>query len=146
FLPDGNILVTENSGEMRIVHPNAGFVSAPLAGVPPIKVTAAQGLHDLLLDPDFAQNRTLYFTYFAPPKGEAPGTWPIEHFYEDVWTKPFTVRRTMQLGFERIARARLSKDIRSLEDVDVLAEGAERRIVLARDGTLFVTGADRFRS
>jgi glucose/arabinose dehydrogenase len=106
---------------------------------------AAQGLHDLLLDPDFAQNRTIYFTYFAPPKGEAPGTWPIEYFYEKVWTVPFAERRTLQVGSERIARARLSKDNRSLEDVEVLAEGSERRIVLARDGTLFVTGADRFR-
>jgi glucose/arabinose dehydrogenase len=145
FLPDGNILVTENAGSMRIVNPAAGYVSAPLAGVPPVKAVAAQGLHDLLLDPGFAQNRTLYFTYFAPPKGEAAGSWPIEEFYEKVWTRPFTERRTMQLGFERIARAQLSKDSKSIENVDVLAEGSERRIVLARDGTLFVTGADRFR-
>ena len=145
FLPDGNFLITENSGFMRIVHPKDGFVSAPLAGVPPVKAVAAQGLHDLLLDPDFAQNRTIYFTYFAPPKGEVAGSWPIEHFYENVWTKPFTERRTMQLGYERVARAQLSTDYRSLENVDVLAEGAERRIVLAPDGKLFVTGADRFR-
>jgi glucose/arabinose dehydrogenase len=145
FLPDGNILVTENGGAMRIVDPKKNFVSAPITGVPPIKATAAQGLHDVILDPDFARNRTLYFTYFAPPKGEAPGTWPIEHFYEDVWTKPFIERRTMQLGFERIARAKLSADNTRLEDVDVLAEGSERRIVVARDGTLLVTGADRFR-
>ena len=144
FLPDGNFLITENSGTMHIVQSN-GFVSAPLAGVPPVKAVAAQGLHDILLDPDFAQNRTLYFTYFAPPKGEAPGTWPIEYFYENVWTKPFAERRTLQIGSERIARARLSKDESSLEDVETLAEGAERRIVLAPDGKLFVTGADRFR-
>src|SRR5262245_7395091 len=68
FLPGGNFLITENSGNMRIVRPD-GVISAPLAGVPPIKAVAAQGLHDVLLDPDFAQNRTLYFTYFAPPKG-----------------------------------------------------------------------------
>jgi glucose/arabinose dehydrogenase len=129
---------------MRIVSRD-GMVSAPLAGVPPVKSVAAQGLHDVVLDPQFAANRLLYFTYFAPPKGEAPRTWPIEHFYEDVWTKPFAERRTMQLGFERIARARLSDDNRRLENVEVLAEGAERRIVIARDGTLLVTGADRFR-
>jgi glucose/arabinose dehydrogenase len=51
----------------------------------------------------------------------------------------------MQLGHERVARARLSEDNLRLEDVEVLAEGAERRIVIARDGTLLVTGADRFR-
>jgi glucose/arabinose dehydrogenase len=32
-----------------------------------------------------------------------------------------------------------------LDDVDVLAEGVERNIVLAPDGTMFVLGADRFR-
>ena len=51
----------------------------------------------------------------------------------------------MALGAERVARARLSADNTSLEDVEVLAEGVERRIVIARDGTLLVGGADRFR-
>jgi aldose sugar dehydrogenase len=144
FLPDGNFLITQNAGTMRIVRPD-GVVSAPIAGVPDVKSVAAQGLHDVLLDPDFAKNRTLYFTYFAPPKGEAPATWPIEFFYEHVWTKPLAERRTMQLGAERIARAPLSADNMRLENVDVLTEGGERRIVLARDGTLLVGGADRFR-
>jgi glucose/arabinose dehydrogenase len=144
FLPDGNFLITQNSGIMRIVRPD-GVVGAPLSGVPGVKAVAAQGLHDVVLDPDFARNRTIYFTYFAPPKGEAPATWPIEYFYERVWTKPFIERRTMDLGTERVARARLSQDNRSLENVDDLAEGSERRIVIARDGTLLVTGADRFR-
>ena len=144
FLPDGNFLVTQNAGTMRIVRRD-GVVSAPLDGVPGVKAVAAQGLHDVVLDPDFAGNRTLYFTYFAPPKGEAPATWPIEFFYERVWTKPLAERRTMDLGSERVARARLSEDNRRLEQVEVLAEGVERRIVIARDGTLLVTGADRFR-
>ena len=76
FLPGGNFLITQNSGTMRIVRPD-GVVMAPLTGVPGVKAVAAQGLHDIVLDPDFARNRILYFTYFAPPKGEAPATWPI---------------------------------------------------------------------
>jgi glucose/arabinose dehydrogenase len=144
FLPDGNFLVTESIGTMRIVRPD-GVVSAPLAGVPGVKVVAAQGLHDVLLDPGFAQNRLLYFCYFAPPRGEEPAIWPTEFFYQRVWTKSLAERRTMAIGVERLARARLSKDNRSLEDVEILVEGAERRIALAPDGTLYVTGADRFR-
>jgi len=81
LLPDGNFLVTESIGSMRVVRPD-GFVSAPLAGVPDVKVVAAQGLHDIALDPDFARNRLLYFTYFAPPRGEKPGMWPVEFFYQ----------------------------------------------------------------
>jgi glucose/arabinose dehydrogenase len=144
LLPDGNFLVTESIGSMRIVRPD-GAVSAPLAGVPGVKVVAAQGLHDVLLDPGFAQNRLLFFTYFAPPPGEDAAIWPVEFFYQKVWTKSLAERRTMKIGTERMARARLSKDEKSLEDVETLVEGAERRIVLAPDGTLYVTGADRFR-
>jgi glucose/arabinose dehydrogenase len=144
FLPDGNFLVTQNTGTMRVVRPD-GVVLGPIVGVPGVKAIGAQGLHDVVLDPEFAKNRTLYFTYFAPPKGEPPGSWPVEFFYERVWTRPFAERRTMDLGTERVARARLSADNLRLEDVEDLAEGVERRIVIARDGTLLVTGADRFR-
>ena len=145
FLPDGNFLVTESAGSMRIVRPD-GVVSAPLAGVPGVKVVAAQGLHDVVLDPDFARNRALYLTYFAPPRGEAPAIWPNEFFYDKVWTKSLAERRTMAIGMERVARARLSDDNRSLLDVEVILDGGgERRMVLAPDGTLLVAGADRFR-
>jgi glucose/arabinose dehydrogenase len=47
-------------------------VSAPIAGVPDVKVVGADGLHDPPLDPDFARNRTLYFYYFAPLPGRRP--------------------------------------------------------------------------
>jgi aldose sugar dehydrogenase len=143
FLPDGNFLVTQSAGTMRVVRPDgAAFL---VSGVPGVKQIGAQGLHDVVLDPDFARTRLIYFTYFAPPRGEAPGYWPVEFFYEKVWTRPFAERRTMDLGTEKVARARLSADNLRLEDVQDLADGAERRIVIARDGTLLVTGADRFR-
>ena len=144
FLPDGNFLVTESNGFMRVVRPD-GVVYAPIAGVPGVKVVAAQGLHDVLLDPDFERNGKLFFTYFAPPPGEAPAIWPNEFFYVKVWSKPLAERRTMSLGMERVASAKLSADYKQLEDVRTLAEGAERRVVLAPDGKLLVTGADRFR-
>src|SRR5690606_21827806 len=142
FLPSGNFLVTERPGTMRVVTPD-GKISEPLANVPPVKRVAAEGLHDVLLDPDFERNRTLYFIYFAPPKGEEAAEWPITHFYEDVWTKSLAERRTLDLGTERIGKARLSDDERSLENVEVLYEpGVERRLVWAPDGTLFAIGAD----
>jgi glucose/arabinose dehydrogenase len=144
FLPDGGILITENNGTIRILHPD-GVLSAPLDGVPDVKAVAAQGLHDVLLDPDFVHNRTLYLTYLAPPPGEKPGTWPNEYWYQKVWAQSLAERRRTDLGTEVIARAKLKPDNTGLTDVRVLAEGAERRIVLAPDGTLFVTGADRFR-
>ena len=86
FLPDGNFLVSERRGVLRTVTPQ-GEVSEPISGVPPVKVVAAQSFHDIVLDPNFAANRYVYFTYFAPPKGEAAKEWPIEHYYNDVWNK-----------------------------------------------------------
>jgi glucose/arabinose dehydrogenase len=144
FLPNGHILITQSGGFMRILRPD-GVISTPITGLPDMKQVGAQGLHDVLLDPDFATNRTLYFVYFAPPRGEAPGQWPLEYLYDRVWNATLAERRTMQIGMERIARAKLSADEHRIEDVEVLAEGAERRIALAKDGTLFITGADRFR-
>jgi glucose/arabinose dehydrogenase len=145
FLPDGNFLVSERRGILRTVSPN-GELSEPIVGVPPVKVVAAQSFHEVVLDPDFAENRLVYFTYFAPPKGEEPREWPIEHFYNEVWDKTLAERRVLDLGSERVARARLSEDDRRLENLDVIAESrVERRIVFAPDGTLFVTGADAFR-
>ena len=145
FLPDGSFLVTERRGTLRTVSPK-GVVSEPIAGVPPVKVVAAQSFHDVVLDPNFATNRYVYFTYFAPPKGEAAKEWPIEHYYNDVWNKTLAERRVLDLGAERVSRAKLSADNRRLEDFEVLIEGkVERRIVFAPDGTMYVTGADAFR-
>jgi len=145
FLPDGNFLVSERRGVLRTVSPK-GEVSEPISGVPPVKVVAAQSFHDIVLDPDFATNRYVYFTYFAPPKGEAAKEWPIEHYYNEVWDKSLAERRILDLGAERVARAKLSTDNRQLQGLETLIEGkVERRIVFARDGSMYVTGADAFR-
>jgi glucose/arabinose dehydrogenase len=144
LLPNGKILVAERYGFLRIAEMN-GFYAAPIAGVPDTKIVAAESLHDVVVDPDFVRNRMIYFTYFAPPPGETPGSWPLEYFYANVWKASVAERRSMRVGEERLASARLSDDERSLENVKVLLDGVNRRIVFAPDGTLFVTGADRFR-
>jgi aldose sugar dehydrogenase len=62
FLPDGRMLVTERVGQMRLVS-RGGQVSAPLRGVPPVVVDAQAGLFDVVLAPDFATTRQIYFSY-----------------------------------------------------------------------------------
>lgn len=64
FLPDGRLLVTERSGQMRLVQ--QGQLSAPLSGLPSIAVGGQGGLLDVLLDKDFARNQQLYFSYSEP--------------------------------------------------------------------------------
>ena len=70
FLPDGRMLVTERPGRMRIVTPD-GKLSPPLQGVPKVRASGQGGLHDVVLDRDFAQNKTIYFCFAEPAGGGA---------------------------------------------------------------------------
>ncbi len=71
FLPDGRILVTERPGTMRVVKD--GQISPPLGNVPKVFDSGQGGLLDVTLDPDFARNRMLYFTYAEPGQNEQGG-------------------------------------------------------------------------
>jgi glucose/arabinose dehydrogenase len=68
FLPDGNILVTERPGRMRIVT-RGGRLSPPLAGVPKVYVASQAGLQDVILANDFASSRNIFFCYVEPYQG-----------------------------------------------------------------------------
>ncbi|HEX2060610.1 MAG TPA: PQQ-dependent sugar dehydrogenase [Thermoanaerobaculia bacterium] len=125
FLPDGRLLVTERPGRMRIIDRN-GRVSAPLAGVPRVHAQGQGGLLDVALDPQFAQNRTIYLSYAEPGEGGTSGT--------------------------AVARARLTDT--ALQDVKVIYRQQPKvtgsahygsRIVFRRDGTMFITQGDRSR-
>ena len=61
LLPDGRFLVTEKAGTMRIV--SGGTLSAPVAGLPEVTVQEISGLDDVALDPDFARNQRIYWSY-----------------------------------------------------------------------------------
>ncbi len=62
FLPDGSLLVTERAGRMRVIR-DGELAPEPVAGVPEVLAHGQGGLFDILLHPDFAENRILYFTY-----------------------------------------------------------------------------------
>src|SRR5262245_15454868 len=70
FLPDGRMLVTERPGRMRIATPD-GKLTPPLGGVPKVFASGQGGLHDVMLDRNFAQNRTIYFCFAEPEGGGA---------------------------------------------------------------------------
>ena len=71
FLPDGNFLVTQNAGTMRIVRPD-GVVLGAARRRARRQVRRRAGAARRRPRSRLRANRTLYFTYFAPPKGEAP--------------------------------------------------------------------------
>ncbi|WP_313928826.1 PQQ-dependent sugar dehydrogenase [Pseudoxanthomonas sp.] len=73
FLPDGAMLVTERSGQLRRVGAD-GAVSAPIAGVPKVWATGQGGLLDVVLAPDFASSRRIYLSYAEPGANGTAGT------------------------------------------------------------------------
>jgi len=73
FLPDGNFLVTERPGRLRIVT-SKGEVKKPIAGVPEVDARNQGGLLDVALDPDFEENRLVYLTYAEKGEGGTNGT------------------------------------------------------------------------
>jgi len=62
FLPDGNILVTEKAGRLRIVR-NGALDPNPIAGVPTVFTMGQGGLLEVSLHPRFSENRFVYLTY-----------------------------------------------------------------------------------
>jgi aldose sugar dehydrogenase len=70
FLPDGRMLVTEKSGQLRVVSKD-GTKSEPLAGVPKVVAAEQGGLLDVAIDPDFANNNFVYLSYSEPGEGGA---------------------------------------------------------------------------
>jgi glucose/arabinose dehydrogenase len=124
LLPDGRMLVTERPGRMRIATPD-GKLTPPLQGVPKVFASGQGGLHDVVPDRDFAQNRTIYFCYAEPESGGA-----------------------------RTAMARATLAEGKLDDVKVIfhQEGPLSsghhfgcRIAQASDGNLFLTMGDHFK-
>lgn len=68
-LPSGDFLINERPGTMRLF--SNGALSEPLTGVPEVVAKNQGGLLGLTLDPDFANNNTLYFCYSSPGEGGA---------------------------------------------------------------------------
>ena len=122
FLPDGRLLVTERAGRLRLVESN-GALGAPLAGVPKVDAAGQGGLLDVAVDPGFAENHLVYFSY-AEPRDGGNGT--------------------------SVARGRLTGP--GLEDVQVIfrqqpaVDGHHHfgsRLAFGRDGRLFITLGER---
>lgn len=67
-LPDGRLLVTEKGGTFRIVTV-AGVVSAAITGAPAVNAAGQGGLLGLVLDPDFATNRMIYWVFSEASTG-----------------------------------------------------------------------------
>ncbi|HET9360076.1 MAG TPA: PQQ-dependent sugar dehydrogenase [Vicinamibacterales bacterium] len=119
-LPDGTMLVTERSARLRIIR-NGVLDPQPVPGGPTGYFTGESGLPgavhgymDVVLHPQFAQNRLVYLSY----------------------TKPIDEKRRT-VG---IARGRFDgRALTDVKDIFVLDQAGTSRLAFGRDGMLYVT-------
>jgi len=65
FLPDGRMLVTERSGQLRLIV-DGRLQAAPVSGVPEVVAKGQGGLLDVVLHPGYANNGWIYLSYAGP--------------------------------------------------------------------------------
>ena len=128
FLPGPKhlALVTERPGRLNLVDINAGS-RVPISGLPSIAAAGQGGLLDVVLHPDYENNRLVYLSYAAA--GESRG----------------------QLA-THVCRGRLDVDAAVLSDVEVLLAAEPfvdtdahfgSRLVFDDQNRLYVTSGDR---
>jgi aldose sugar dehydrogenase len=141
-LPDGEFLITEKPGRLRIVSAK-GEVGPPIGGLlpvgsggvsaasgqgglPPITARGQGGLLDVALSPDFSRDRTIFWSFSEQREGGS-GT--------------------------SVARGRLSEDRRNLDQVRIIFRAMPTynnglhfgsRLAFGPDGTLYITLGERF--
>jgi glucose/arabinose dehydrogenase len=62
FLPNGDLLVTERPGRLRLVT-DKGLHPKPIAGVPAVYARRQGGMLDVAVHPEFSENRLVYLSY-----------------------------------------------------------------------------------
>lgn len=72
FLPDGRLLVTQKTGELKLFDP-ATKTTGDITGVPDVDHGGQGGLGDVVLHPQFASNGLVYFSYAEAGDGDTRG-------------------------------------------------------------------------
>ncbi len=131
FLPDGKMLVSEKlPGALKVLEPS-GNLSAPLAGLENVAAPGHKlGLLEVVLAPDFAKSRRIYFSFF-------------EVVEKGFWSNT------------NLAYATLNESGTAVRDVKVIFKGSPAvplnnssskqggRIVFGKDGSIFLIMGDR---
>jgi glucose/arabinose dehydrogenase len=127
FLPDGRMLVSQKGGSMVVLAADGRTVQATVKGLLPVAAASQGGLLDVALDPDFATDPWVYWTYSEPGTGAEAG-----------------------LAGTAVARGRLVGD--SLQDVAVIYRQVPKvsggghfgsRLAFRSDRTMYVTLGER---
>jgi glucose/arabinose dehydrogenase len=126
FLPSGKMLVTERPGRLRVL--SDGKLSAPVAGLPAVDARGQGGLLDVTLDPNFASNNLIYWSYSEPRDAGANNTAVARGKFVDDATAPRV--ENVQVIYHQTPSL-----------ISTLHFGS--RLVWGTDGTLFITQGDR---
>jgi len=131
FLPNGDALISERGGALRLVRGATGaqatLVAEPVAGAPPPSSVRGAGLHEVAVHPDFERNRFVYLTYneaVPSPGGSGPGGGPT--------------RIALKILRGRFDGTRLEA-LEELYSAGERASGSGSRLAFAPDGSLYVT-------
>lgn len=65
WLPNGDMLVTEKPGRLRVIR-DGRLLPDAIAGTPEVFYEGQGGLFDVVLHPDFANNQLIYLSYSKP--------------------------------------------------------------------------------
>ena len=124
WLPNGDMLVSERPGRLRIVR-GGKLLPDPVAGLPTIRTGGQGGLLEILPHPQFASNKLLYFSYAKPSADTTEGT-------------------------TAVARGRFENDrltnVQEIFEAKVWSRGRGHhgsRLAFDRNGFLFITLGDR---
>jgi glucose/arabinose dehydrogenase len=118
FLPNGDMLLTERNGKLRLVR-DGQLDSEPIAGVPKVHSVRLSGLMEILPHPNFAQNHLVYLTYTKDVANEMVAT---------------TLARARLEGHELV-------DVKDILICDPWAGdgGSGSRLAFGADGMLYMT-------
>lgn len=72
FMPDGRLLVTEKRGRLLVVTQD-GEISRPVEDIPNVDYRGQGGLGDVVLHPDFKNNKLVYLSYAEAGVGKTRG-------------------------------------------------------------------------
>lgn len=122
-LPDGSFLVTERTGSIRPVSA-MGKIGEPITGLPAIEVKGQGGLLDLVLAPDFAKSKKIYFSYTEAAEGG----------------------NSTAVSYATLNNNKLENVTRVFSQQPKVNSALHfgSRLVWAKDGTLFITLGERY--
>lgn len=126
FLLGGKMLITERPGRLRVLGTD-GTLSAPVTGLPAVDARGQGGLLDVALDPAFAKNQTIYWSYAEPRDGGVNNTAVARGTFVDGAAPRVD---NVQVIYHQMPSLNSPLHFGS-------------RLVFGRDGTLFVTQGDR---